>query len=308
MSECESQNTNKIHMIQKLALQATQKKFADFVNKYKTINESEQYNLDLETSKYMTIELAQTLLDWDHFSTEKYSASIYVTLEDIENNPSFPWNWFGVSKNPNLTLAFIKKHLDKDLCWMYITGNKSISIESIQENLDLPWFWKTMDLRNDLTEIFIRNNIDKDWDWYYVKRKYEAAFESIKDLIPEYKSSNPQRISCDGLRGQCPKENVHRYLANSTSSNNKSIDFYMHNYEFNKFKNCTKKLSFVTVLENPHTEWNWLHLSFASFIDIDDVLENFNKPWNFYVIVLRKFNEYEQMMLCTLSITKIEFI
>ena len=41
------------------------------------------------------------------FST---SASVNITTADIENNPNLPWDWDGISANPNITLEFIEKY------------------------------------------------------------------------------------------------------------------------------------------------------------------------------------------------------
>jgi len=39
-------------------------------------------------------------------------------LDIIENNPDKPWNWEGISKNPNITLDIIQNNINKswDLC------------------------------------------------------------------------------------------------------------------------------------------------------------------------------------------------
>jgi hypothetical protein len=36
-----------------------------------------------------------------------------ITIDDIEQNPQLPWKWDSISSNPNLTIAFIDRHIDK---------------------------------------------------------------------------------------------------------------------------------------------------------------------------------------------------
>ena len=40
-----------------------------------------------------------------------------VTMEDIISNPEKPWDWLGVSVNPNITMEFIISHPDKPWDW-----------------------------------------------------------------------------------------------------------------------------------------------------------------------------------------------
>jgi hypothetical protein len=46
-----------------------------------------------------------------------------ITMDDINNNPDFPWSWYGISGNPNLTMDMIKKHSDKKWSWELICDN-----------------------------------------------------------------------------------------------------------------------------------------------------------------------------------------
>ena len=44
-------------------------------------------------------------------------------MEIIEKYPDKPWSWFGVSKNPNITIEFIEKHIDK-IIFQHLSENK----------------------------------------------------------------------------------------------------------------------------------------------------------------------------------------
>ena len=57
-------------------------------------------------------------LNWFHFSI-----SDLITMEDIDNNIDLPWDWGGISGNPNLTLEFIKKYHNKPWNYPMICGN-----------------------------------------------------------------------------------------------------------------------------------------------------------------------------------------
>lgn len=42
-------------------------------------------------------------------------------MEAIEKYPDFPWDWYRISENKNLTIKFVKKHGDKPWNWSFIS-------------------------------------------------------------------------------------------------------------------------------------------------------------------------------------------
>ena len=48
------------------------------------------------------------------------------------SNPDLPWDYFGVSKNENITLNYVLSHLQKTWDWNELTYNSSISIKDIE--------------------------------------------------------------------------------------------------------------------------------------------------------------------------------
>ena len=62
-------------------------------------------------------------------------------MDIIEKHPNKPWNWNGISYNPNITMDIIDKYFDKPWNWYGISGNPNITMEFIEKNLDKPWIW-----------------------------------------------------------------------------------------------------------------------------------------------------------------------
>ena len=50
-------------------------------------------------------------------------------MEIIENNINKPWDWYGLSYNPNLTMEFIDKFNDKPWNWEEISDNPNLKIQ-----------------------------------------------------------------------------------------------------------------------------------------------------------------------------------
>ena len=44
-------------------------------------------------------------------------------MKDVLKNPDKPWNWYGLSYNPNITIEFIEKYLDKPWNWRQLINN-----------------------------------------------------------------------------------------------------------------------------------------------------------------------------------------
>jgi hypothetical protein len=119
-----------------------------------------------------------------------------ITLSDITENPDKPWNWDGISVNPNLTVEFIKANQDKpwniqDLKFKFGLGGYISSIHSIEdlisfmessfyiilklgkvEEIDLDSIpvddsekWLYISVKMNISLEFITNNINKPWNW-----------------------------------------------------------------------------------------------------------------------------------------------
>ena len=43
--------------------------------------------------------------------------------------PNKPWDWYWVSRNPNISMKFIKDNPDKQWVWEYISDNPNITME-----------------------------------------------------------------------------------------------------------------------------------------------------------------------------------
>ena len=59
----------------------------------------------------------------------------------LEKNESKPWDWYGVSRNPNITMEFIDAHPEKSWDWRGISLNPNITMEYIDAHPEKPWNW-----------------------------------------------------------------------------------------------------------------------------------------------------------------------
>ena len=59
----------------------------------------------------------------------------------IENHPEKPWDWRGLSANPNITFDIVLAHPDKPWNWGCLSNNPNITFDNILSYSDKPWNW-----------------------------------------------------------------------------------------------------------------------------------------------------------------------
>ena len=152
--------------------------FIKYINNYKYINrvdaiipyilEQCQYNkLDFSTMFcYATMEIIKRYpnIKWGWYIV---SRSDGIKMEDIENNIDLPWDFSMISLNPNLTIKFVKNHINesRDWDWDFISSNSNITMEDIENNPKLPWNFDYISRNINLTVKFIEKNLNKPWNW-----------------------------------------------------------------------------------------------------------------------------------------------
>ena len=62
----------------------------------------------------------------------------------VEANMDKPWDWFGLSQNPNITWDIVEANPDKHWDWDKISGNKNITFDIVEANPDKHWDWKSL--------------------------------------------------------------------------------------------------------------------------------------------------------------------
>lgn len=61
--------------------------------------------------------------------------------ELITKYPDKPWDWFGVSKNPNITLEIVLVNPSLLWYWKGVSKNPNITLEMVLANPTIKWDW-----------------------------------------------------------------------------------------------------------------------------------------------------------------------
>ena len=110
----------------------------------------------------------------------------YMSL--IEKHPEKPWNWNGISRNPNITMEFIEKHPEKPWNWYNISSNPNLTMEFIEKHPEKPWNWNSISYNPNLTMEFIEKHPEKAWNWEGIEENTLNVlhYDDYDDNINEY--------------------------------------------------------------------------------------------------------------------------
>lgn len=138
-----------------------------------------------------------SILHTEYWSWKELSKYEYLTTRFIEQNLTKKWRWFDlyenpsfdfdyfyenhfeileeqdidtffrfVSRNPNMTEAFITRHFRGwEWDWDYLSSNMKRITEVISNKPEWPWVYRYVSKNTSLTVDFVENNLDKEWNW-----------------------------------------------------------------------------------------------------------------------------------------------
>ena len=97
-----------------------------------------------------------------------------------------PWDYTTLSRNPNLTVQFVKDNPQADWNWHCISWNIAISLNDIKNNPTLPWTYDAISYNPNLTMQFIKDNPQENWDWSFISSnefKKHPLFKPLKTKV-----------------------------------------------------------------------------------------------------------------------------
>jgi hypothetical protein len=127
-------------------------------------------------------ELKRSLLElasnkpWDWYGL---SQNPNITWEIVQTNPDIPWKWYRLSRNPNITWEIVKENPDKPWDWSGLSLNPNITWEIVQANPDKPWSWDGLSLNPSITWEIVLSNPDKPWNWYWLSKHPNITWEIV---------------------------------------------------------------------------------------------------------------------------------
>jgi len=183
----------------------------------------------------------------------------------VLDNKDKKWQWYFLSKNPNISLKFIIDHPELPWNWAGVSKNTNLNVNTIITHPNLKWNFQQLQFNNNLTFKDIKK-LQKYFD-------FEIDYNSL--------SSN-KKITENDLYNENLNENF-SYCSLMIENKNISLNFYIEKYEmglidneFFKFLSFSNCLTANYVNENINEDWDWFQVSRNKNISLNDIEEYLN--------------------------------
>jgi hypothetical protein len=140
-----------------------------------------QFNYAIKLNKNITIQhiiYYNWNLDGHDISTNKFIDMEYISKNMNKVNLNL------ISCNPNITIDFVLKNIDKRFYWNGLSANPNITMKNIEDNLHLPWDWSFVSKNPNITIDFIRkyNNYKSCiWNWNHISSNVGITMKDIEN-------------------------------------------------------------------------------------------------------------------------------
>jgi len=102
-----------------------------------------------------------------------------ITMKDIEDNPQILWNYGSICENPNLTVEFFKKNIQRISTQAHELSGGGYHIRNIIEFIEkIPeynWEWTNISNSPYITPEFIERNMDKKWSYFNLSQNCQIS-------------------------------------------------------------------------------------------------------------------------------------
>lgn len=230
-----------------------------------------------------------------NFCWESISRSKYVTMSDIELFSQIPWDYKGVSCNPNLTIYYVKKFYSqkKELDWFEISKHPNFTMETIISDKQLPWNPKGMTLNPNINFQMVKSNPFTKWDYTLLSSNPNIKIEDVRRNLRlpwswTNLSGNPN-LTIPFIRRFIDKE----WNWNMLSSNpaftfkmireNQDLPWDMKGISLNP------NITFNNVLKNPKLNWDYMNLCSNTFEKEKDNFYHYHLRYYFLATKIQRF-------------------
>ncbi len=220
-------------------------------------------------------------IEWNY---SLLSEAKFITIDIVMDNKDKPWNWDLLHKNPNITTNDLLSH-NIPLNYKCLSSNPNLSLDFIKEHINEPWDMRILSGHPCITIEFVKEHIDIKWDWYNLSRKC-----SLKDI--DENNTLPWNWTTIHFRYDLTMEFIKKYISNFrnrihlSEKTNLTWDFIIDNPDIARRLNwyvisrhpC---ITWDIVANNPDYPWDWYAMSQNRNITIEHIRQAPDKEWSF---------------------------
>ena len=224
------------------------------------------------------------------------SSNPLITLKFIDDHPEIYWYWYDITDNPNLTLDFVIKYIDKpwnwdkkglsckriinndflinysNKCWNWYTLSENSAIhineELLEKFIDKPWDWHILSNHPNISCNFIDNHLNICWSWYRVSENpnitYEFVCKHYAKTLNWYYIINHSPIKFIDLI-----DFVSKYIEILDARPDSILNMITSHND----------ITWDIITKYPNINWNWSWLSRNPNISWSIIENNPDKPW-----------------------------
>ena len=210
---------------------------------------------------------------WDYYGL---SRNANVTWEIIQENPQIEWDVQGYSLNPNITLNIVLENPEINWDFTILSRNPSITEEDVENHPELPWFFGKEEYmfepNNGICGGGLSSNPSMSLQ-FIEKNKNKMSMNDI------FKNPN---ITIEFALKYFSEENLILY-----SKYCNDIAIFTHpeiNISYKRLSSNTKILTYDYVKTHPTQKWDYKLLSENPIITWDIVKQNIYNKWDFFFL------------------------
>lgn len=96
--------------------------------------------------------------------------------------PEQAWDYYYLSKNPNITWDIVCAHPDKPWNYRQLSANINITWQIVQNHANRPWDYRYLSANPNITPDIVQNNPDKPWDYAFLSRNINFALIALQEI------------------------------------------------------------------------------------------------------------------------------
>jgi len=212
-------------------------------------------------------------IDWNY----GISRNKNITIDFVKNNPDKCWNYYYLLQNLEFKLDFVEKLIQTiNIDWSSLSKHSNLTIEFIEKYIDKPLNFTFLSKNANITIDFIFKYKNKDWDYIYIYK-----YKKIPSWYIDYKIQN---FNNDYIFFNYLSKNIHLTpdIVEKYETQNWNWEYLINmSHLYKHYYKQGKKVNFKLLSSNKYLSLKFIEKN-LNLLDIDILSSNtFNREQEF---------------------------